>query len=88
MTQMEWEAKKQKAIARSASKRNAGRRGRTVRLPSDNLTPKQRERLNGPVRSYNLHAPMAYIAFRALPEDLQRLYYAGLQARAFGDEEG
>lgn len=72
------EIKEKKELAR-----NAQRKPRRTRyhMDSDKLTEAQRQALNGPVVSYNLNAPMAWAAFKRLPEASQRLYLSSLIER-------
>lgn len=48
--------------------------GRFVRLPSDNLTKKEREKMNGECFQYNMNAPVKWSEFLTWPQDLQREY--------------
>lgn len=48
--------------------------GRFVRLPSDNLTKKEREKMNGECLQYNMNAPVKWSEFLTWPQDLQREY--------------
>lgn len=48
--------------------------GRFVRLPSDNLTKKEREKMNGECLQYNMNAPVKWSGFLTWPQDLQREY--------------
>lgn len=54
-------------------KRN-GSKSRKCSLPSDNLTAKQREELNGPMKTYNLKKPMKWEEFKDMPDDLKKEY--------------
>ena len=54
------------------SKKRKG--GRFVRLPSDNLTKKEREKMNGECLQYNMNAPVAWQEFKRWPKDLQIEY--------------
>ena len=49
--------------------------GRYVRLPSDYLTRKERDAMNGEIETYNLNAPVAWRTLRKWPEDIQRQYF-------------
>lgn len=49
-------------------------KGGTVKFPSDYLSRKEREKMNGEVKSYNLGKPMMWKEFKTLPKDLQRQY--------------
>lgn len=48
--------------------------GRFVRLPSDNLTKKEREKMNGECLQYNMNAPVKWSEFLTWPQDLQCEY--------------
>ena len=61
-------------LRRSASKKRNGSRSRKVSFPSDGLTKKQKERMNGEVVKYNLNSKMTWKEFRAMPHDLQQMY--------------
>ena len=45
--------------------------GRVVRLPSDNLTRKEMEAMNGEVKSYSLKAFYSWDEFKSLPDDIK-----------------
>lgn len=49
--------------------------GRYVRLPSDYLSRKERDAMNGEIETYNLNAPVAWRTLRKWPEDIQRQYF-------------
>lgn len=53
--------------------------GRYVRLPSDHLSKKEREKMNGEVINYNMNAPVAWEAFKRWPQDLAREYIRRLE---------
>lgn len=63
-------------------KTHAGRGGK-VRLPHDNLTKKELEKMNGECKSYRLNDPMTYGEFRAMPDDL-KINYIKLLRNAYG----
>lgn len=69
------DCKEKKNVANSARHRRShnGRGGR-VRFPSDSLTKKEKEAMNGEVKSYKLNAPMTYEEFKAMPKDIQEQY--------------
>jgi hypothetical protein len=67
---------REKAItARSAhaTRTHCGRGGK-VRLPSDNLTKKELQKMNGEVKSYRLNDPMKWDEFKSMPDDLKITY--------------
>ena len=49
-----------------------------VKMPSDYLSRKEKNALNGPVNSYDMGKPMTYKKFKSLPEDIRREYLQGL----------
>jgi hypothetical protein len=67
-----WE---KKSVARSARNKRThnGKSGR-VRFPSDNLTKKELNAMNGKVESYRLNDPMSWKEFKAMPDDIKVTY--------------
>ena len=63
-----------KVTARSAKNHVNARRGR-CRLPHDNITRKEWEKLNGEITTVNTKAPMKWEEFKSLPKGLQEIYY-------------
>ena len=63
-----------KNIAHSASHRRNGSKTKYVSLPSDHLTKKEKEALNGPVKTIKMNAPMNWEDFKSLDFDLQEKY--------------
>lgn len=61
--------------ARSArhTRTHCGKGGR-VRLPSDNLSKKELEKMNGEVKRYRLNDPMDWKEFKSMPDDLKITY--------------
>lgn len=55
--------------------------GKQVRFPSDHLTKKEREALNGECKSYSMEKPVKWAEFRQWPSDLQKNYLLGLEDR-------
>ena len=53
--------------------------GRFVRLPSDHLSKKEREKMNGEVTKYNMNAPVAWAEFKKWPKDLAGEYILRLE---------
>ena len=53
--------------------------GRFVRLPSDNLSKKEREKMNGTVEKYNLNKPVSWAEFKKWPKDLACEYIRRLE---------
>jgi hypothetical protein len=71
-------------IARSARNRRThnGKSG-GVKLPSDYMTEKEIQSMNGEVKSYPLNKPMKWYEFKSMPGDIQQTYIELLQ-RKFG----
>lgn len=55
------------------------KKGGRVRLPSDYMTEKERAKLNGDVKSYNLNRPMKWAEYKKLPDDLKETYLLRLR---------
>ena len=55
--------------------------GRYVRMPSDSLTRKERQSMNGEVVTYDLSKPVTWKEFRAWPDSIQVEYVKGLQKK-------
>lgn len=66
--------KERAILRRSASRKKSGSRSHKVSFPSDGLTKKQKERMNGEVVNYNLKSKMSWGEFKAMPNDLQQMY--------------
>lgn len=73
------ECAEKKRTARGSFNRlpRAGRGGR-VKMPSDYMTKKERDKMNGEVQSYNLNSPMKWMQFKRMPDDIQREYINSL----------
>ena len=50
------------------------RGGKVVRFPSDGLSRKEREKLNGEVKQYSFAKPLFWDEFRELPDDVKQMY--------------
>lgn len=53
--------------------------GKQVRFPSDHLTKKEREAMNGEVVSYQLGKPTDWATLKSWPEEIQKVYLTGLR---------
>lgn len=72
--------KDKKSTARSAfKKRSHCGKGGAVRLPSDNLTKKELNALNGECKTYRLNSPMKWAEFKSMPDELQLSYLTALR---------
>lgn len=69
------ECAEKKRTARGSFNRlsHAGKGGR-VKMPSDYMTKKERDKMNGEVQSYNLNSPMKWKQFKQMPDDIKREY--------------
>lgn len=78
------DTKEKKSVARSArNRRTHNGKGGRVRLPSDNLSKKELNAMNGKVESYRLNEPMSWKEFKAMPDDL-KVDYIKLLRNKFG----
>lgn len=77
MTEFEYDCLQEERRSGIIRKRLSCRRA--VRLPSDNLEPRELEQKNGPCRVYRLGRPMTGTEFGAMPADVQRLYLQHLR---------
>ena len=69
------DCREKKNVANSARyRRGHTGRGGKVRFPSDSLTKKEKEAMNGECKSYKLNEPMKWAEFKAMPLDIQELY--------------
>lgn len=69
------ECAEKKRTARGSFNRlsHAGRGGK-VKMPSDYLTKKEREAMNGEVITYQMNRPMSWAQFKKMPDDTKREY--------------
>lgn len=74
MNDFDYDVLQKKRIAAGARHMRRGSRSKRCFLPSDNLTPAQLKRRNGPVSTYKLDAPMRWDDFKEMPADLQKQY--------------
>ena len=78
MNDFDYDVLQKKRTAAGARHMKRGSRSKRCSLPSDNLTPAQLKRRNGPVSTYKLDAPMRWDDFKAMPVDLQKQYLSRL----------
>lgn len=55
--------------------------GKYVKMPSDNLSRKEKEALNGEVTTYELNKPMVWKEYKAMPRTIQKEYCEGLMRK-------
>lgn len=69
-----------KRIARGAfNKRTHNGKGGKVRFPSDYLSNKERNKMNGEIREYRMNSPITYTEFKKYPNDLKKKYIQRLR---------
>ena len=78
MNDFDYDVLQKKRTAAGARHMKRGSRSKRCSLPSDNLTPAQLKRRNGPVSTYKLDAPMRWDDFKDMPVDLQKQYLTNL----------
>ena len=84
MSEAEYELKQdcmeKKITARSAksTRTHCGKSG-AVKFPSDYLSKKELNAMNGECKSYRMNAPMSWKEFKSMPADLQRDYIRALR---------
>lgn len=72
-----------KRVARGAYNKVRGG-GRIVRMPSDRMSKKEREMMNGEMKSYDMGKPMVWADFQNAPHDIQQEYLDKVAARFNG----
>ena len=72
-------AEKKRVARCSHNKRSHCGKGGSVRFPSDYMSKKEKEAMNGEMKSYNLNKPMTWTDLRAMPKDLQITYIKKLR---------
>lgn len=84
--QFEQDSRDKKRIAQGEKHRVKSKRG--MKTPSEYLSKKERDKLNGEVKTYNLNKPMSWDEFKQLPDDLRVKYIKSLQQKfGVGDKE-
>lgn len=78
MNDFDYDVLQKKRTAAGARHMKRGSRSKRCSLPSDNLTPAQLKRRNGPVSTYKLDEPMRWDDFKSMPVDLQKRYLSNL----------
>jgi len=67
-----------KQMANGAKHKHTGSKTKVCRFPSDYLTKKEKEALNGEVKSWNMNEFYTYDQFKSMPHDIQEQYLNGL----------
>ena len=71
--------KAKKQAGRGYYHKKNGSKSKKCRLPSDSLSKKEIEKMNGECKVYNFNKPMSYSNFCAMPVDLQIKYLETLR---------
>lgn len=72
---------KKKTATGAHHKRTHCGKGGAIRFPSDFKTKKEREAMNGEVKSYKLNDPMSWAEFKAMPDDIKATYITALRKK-------
>ena len=74
--------REKKTTARSSHNRktHAGKGG-AVKFPSDYLTKKERNAMNGEITTYRMNDPLTWAEFNEMPDDIRVLYIKALRQR-------
>lgn len=67
-------AEKKRTARGSFNRLSHAGKGGTVKMPSDYMTKKERDKMNGEVQTYNLNSPMKWKQFKQMPDDIKREY--------------
>lgn len=86
MTDEKWlfinDTRQKKDVARSArNKRIHTGKGGAVKFPSDFMTIKELNAMNGEVQSYRLNKPMTWAEFKKMPDDIKIVYIKALRQK-------
>lgn len=77
----DWEVLQKKRLAKQAKYVKRGSRSKKCSLPSDRITRKEWNRMNGEIATYNLNRPMDWKTFKSMSIDLQREYILKLREK-------
>ena len=72
-------AEKKRTARGAFNKRTHNGKGGKVRFPSDYLSNKERNKMNGEVREYRMNSPITYAEFKKYPDDLKKKYIQRLR---------
>lgn len=79
MNDFEWDALQKKRVAQGAMHKKNGSKSKKCTMPSDYLSKKEWDALNGPVTEINLNQPMDWKTFKGLSDSLKFEYIKHLQ---------
>lgn len=72
-------AEKKRTARGAFNKRTHNGKGGKVRFPSDYLSNKERNKMNGEIRKYRMNSPITYAEFKKYPDDLKKKYIQRLR---------
>ena len=72
-------AEKKRTARGAFNKRTHNGKGGKVRFPSDYLSNKERNKMNGEIREYRMNSPITYAEFKKYPDDLKKNYVKRLR---------
>lgn len=81
MSDFEYDVWQKKILARNARYKKNGSKSKKCTLPSDHLTKKEREAMNGEVKSLKLTEKYTYKEFKSFSYDMQKEYLDSLRER-------
>ena len=73
--------KEKKSIARGAFHKKGGSKSKKCTLPSDYLTRKEREKMNGEVKRWNMNEFYTWNEFKEMPKDIAAAYISTLNQK-------
>lgn len=74
--------KEKKAIARSSRhRRSHAGKGGSIRFPSDHLTKKELQAMNGEMKTYRMNDPITWKEFKTMPDDLKASYVEAIREK-------
>lgn len=73
--------KEKKSIARGAFHKKGGSKSKKCTLPSDYLTRKEREKMNGEVKRWNMNDFYTWNEFKEMPKDIAAAYISTLNQK-------
>lgn len=73
--------KERKSMLSGARHKKGGSKSKKCTLPSDTLTKREKEKMNGEMKVYNLKYPVTYSEFMDMPQDIKEEYIRSMQLR-------
>ena len=75
------DVKERKSTARGAIHKKNGSKSKKCTLPSDYLTKKEREKMNGEVKNWNMNTFYTWDEFKEMPDDLKPAYISTISQK-------